>query len=548
MALHVPRAPGFSSMMKDGSKFFSGLEEAVIRNIGACKEFAETVQTCYGPNGMNKMVINHLEKLFVTNDAATIIRELEVEHPAAKLMILGSQMQENEIGDATNFVIIFAGALLRVSEELLRMGLKPTEVADGYEIALNKALEILPSLSCYEVTNSRDEESVKKAVRTAVMSKQYGNEDFLSDLITKACISILPDKETQFNVDNIRVCKILGSGLYSSQVINGMVFKRHAESNIIKKETCKIAIYTCPVDALQTETKGTVLIKTAEELTSFSRGEESQLEKQIKAIADAGVDVVVAGGKFGDLAMHYVNKYNMMAVRLMSKWDVRRLARATGATALPKMTPPTSEEMGMADTVYVDELGDTEVVVFRVGEKESRVSTIVIRGATDNYMDDIERAVDDGVNVFKGLCKDGKMTAGGGATEIELARQVAQWAETHPGLEQYSINKFAEALEIIPRVLAENSGVKPKEIISKLYAAHSEGNKNMGFDIDGETGDIKDCLESNVLDLMLAKKWALKYATNAACTILRVDQIIMAKRAGGPKPRDTQGGMDQDDD
>jgi len=548
MALHVPRAPGFSSMMKDGSKFFSGLEEAVIRNIGACKEFAETVQTCYGPNGMNKMVINHLEKLFVTNDAATIIRELEVEHPAAKLMILGSQMQENEIGDATNFVIIFAGALLRVSEELLRMGLKPTEVADGYEIALNKALEILPSLSCYEVTNSRDEESVKKAVRTAVMSKQYGNEDFLSDLITKACISILPDKETQFNVDNIRVCKILGSGLYNSQVINGMVFKRHAESNIIKKETCKIAIYTCPVDALQTETKGTVLIKTAEELTSFSRGEESQLEKQIKAIADAGVDVVVAGGKFGDLAMHYVNKYNMMAVRLMSKWDVRRLARATGATALPKMTPPTSEEMGMADTVYVDELGDTEVVVFRVGEKESRVSTIVIRGATDNYMDDIERAVDDGVNVFKGLCKDGKMTAGGGATEIELARQVAQWAETHPGLEQYSINKFAEALEVIPRVLAENSGVKPKEIISKLYAAHSEGNKNMGFDIDGETGDIKDCLESNVLDLMLAKKWALKYATNAACTILRVDQIIMAKRAGGPKPRDTQGGMDQDDD
>jgi len=548
MALHVPRAPGFASMMKDGSKFFSGLEEAVIRNIGACKEFAETVQTCYGPNGMNKMVINHLEKLFVTNDAATIIRELEVEHPAAKLLILGSQMQENEIGDATNFVIIFAGALLRAAEDLLRMGLKPTEVAEGYEIALTKALEILPTLSCYEVTNTRDEESVKKAIRTGVMSKQYGNEDFLADLITKACISILPDKETQFNVDNVRVCKILGSGLFNSQVVNGMVFKRQAESTIIKKDSCKVAIYTCPIDALQTETKGTVLIKTAEELQTFSRGEETQLEKQIKEIADAGVDVVVAGGKFGDLALHYVNKYNMMAVRLMSKWDVRRLARATGATALPKMTPPTSEELGMADSVYVDELGDTEIVVFKVGDKESRVSTIVIRGATDNYMDDIERAVDDGVNVFKGLCKDGHLTPGGGATEIELARQVSQWAETHPGLEQYSINKFGEALEIIPRVLAENSGVKPKEVISKLYAAHSEGNKNMGFDIDGESGEIKDCAESNILDLMIAKKWALKYATNAAATVLRVDQIIMAKRAGGPKPRDTSGGMDQDDD
>lgn len=548
MALHVPRAPGFASMMKDGARFFSGLEEAVIRNIGACKEFAETVQTCYGPNGMNKMVINHLEKLFVTNDAATIIRELEVEHPAAKLMILGSQMQENEVGDATNFVIIFAGALLRASEELLRMGLKPTEVAEGYEMALEKAIEILQTLTCYEVKNTRDEESVMKAVRTAVMSKQYGNEDFLAKLITQACISILPDKETQFNVDNVRVCKILGSGLTSSQVVQGMVFRRHAEGTVIKKDDCKVAIYTCPVDALQTETKGTVLIKTAEELTNFSRGEESQLEAQIKAIKDSGANVVVAGGKFGDMALHYINKYDMMAVRLMSKWDVRRLARATGATALPRMTAPTAEEMGRADSVYVDELGDSEIVVFKVGEKESRVSTIVIRGSTDNFMDDIERAVDDGVNVFKGLCKDGRLTAGGGATEIELAAQVASWAETHPGLEQYSIQKFAEALEIVPRVLAENSGVKPKEVISKLYAAHSEGNKNMGFDIDGESGEIKDCLESNVLDLLLAKQWALKYSTNAAATILRVDQIIMAKRAGGPKPRDTSGGMDQDDD
>ena len=374
---------------------------------------------------------------------------------------------------------------------MCRMGLKPTEVAEGYEIALGKALEVLDTISCFEVKNTRDEESVKKAVRTAVMSKQYGNEDFLAGLITKACISILPDQTTTFNVDNVRVCKIIGSGLTASQVVQGMVFRRHAESSIIKKDTCKVAIYTCPIDALQTETKGTVLIKTAEELTNFSRGEETQLENQIKAIADSGVDVVVAGGKFGDMALHYINKYNMMAVRLMSKWDVRRLARATGATALPRMTPPTAEELGLADSVYVDELGDTEIVVFKVGDKESRVSTIVIRGSTDNYMDDIERAVDDGVNVFKGLCKDGRLVAGGGATEIELARQVAAWGETHPGLEQYSINKFAEALEVVPRVLAENSGVKPKEVISKLYAAHSEGNTNMGFDIEGESGEIK---------------------------------------------------------
>jgi len=440
-----------------------------------------------------------------------------------------------------------AGQLLKESEDLIRMGLKPTEVADGYERALEKALEVLETLACAEVKNTKDHKEVEKAIRSAVMSKQYGNEDYLADLITKACISILPEKTT-FNVDNVRICKIVGGGLLSSEVVQGMVFRRVVESTVTKRENCKVAVYTCPVDALQTETKGTVLIKTAEELTNFSRGEESQLENQIKAIADAGVGVIVSGGKIGDMAMHYINKYGMMAVRLMSKWDIRRLARATGATALPRMTAPTAEELGMAESVQIDELGDTEIVVFRVGTKESRVVTVVVRGSTDNYMDDIERAIDDGVNVFKGLCKDGRLTAGGGATEIELAQQLAAWGETHPGLEQYSIGKFAQALEVIPRVLAENSGVKPKEVISKLYAAHSEGKKNVGFDIEGESGDVKDCAESGVFDLLLAKKWALKYATSAACTVLRVDQIIMAKRAGGPKPRDTSGPMDQDDD
>merc|ERR1711963_1392316 len=363
MALHVPKAPGFSSMMKDGSKFFSGLEEAVIRNIDACKDFSGTVSTAFGPNGMNKMVINHLEKLFVTNDAATIIRELEVEHPAVKMMILGSQMQEQEVGDGTNFTIIFAGALLKEAEDLIRMGLKPTEVAEGYELAIRKALEFLENYSCHEVKDAKNHEEVKKAVRTALQSKQYGQEDFLSDLIVKACSTIVPEKQTSFNVDNVRVTKILGSGLLSSEVVSGMVFKRAVESDITKVEKCKIAIYTCPVDTQQTETKGTVLIKTAQELTDFSKGEESLLEKQIKEIADSGAKVVVSGGKIGDLALHYLNKYGLMGVRLTSKWDVRRLCKAVNATPLPKLTAPTAEELGYADQVKVDELGDTSIVI-----------------------------------------------------------------------------------------------------------------------------------------------------------------------------------------
>lgn len=194
-------------------QYFSGLEEAVIRNINACKEFAQSVRSAYGPNGMNKMVINHIEKQFVTSDAATIIRELDVEHPAAKLMIFASQMQDSEVGDGTNFVIILAGALLEAAEELLRLGVTPGEIAEGYERALDKCLEILPSLVCYRIKNYRDADEVTKGLRTSVQSKQYGHEDFLAGLIAKACISILPE-ETTFNVDNVRVCKMLGSYIY----------------------------------------------------------------------------------------------------------------------------------------------------------------------------------------------------------------------------------------------------------------------------------------------------------------------------------------------
>uniref|UniRef100_A0A2K5C737 T-complex protein 1 subunit theta n=1 Tax=Aotus nancymaae TaxID=37293 RepID=A0A2K5C737_AOTNA len=486
MALHVPKAPGFAQMLKEGAKHFSGLEEAVYRNIQACKELAQTTRTAYGPNGMNKMVINHLEKLFVTNDAATILRELEVQHPAAKMIVMASHMQEQEVGDGTNFVLVFAGALLELGEELLRIGLSVSEV-----------------------------------------------------------ISIFPDSG-HFNVDNIRVCKILGSGISSSSVLHGMVFKKETEGDVTSVKDAKIAVYSCPFDGMITETKGTVLIKTAEELMNFSKGEENLMDAQVKAIADTGANVVVTGGKVADMALHYANKYNIMLVRLNSKWDLRRLCKTVGATALPRLTPPVLEEMGHCDSVYLSEVGDTQVVVFKHEKEDGAISTIVLRGSTDNLMDDIERAVDDGVNTFKVLTRDKRLVPGGGATEIELAKQITSYGETCPGLEQYAIKKFAEAFEAIPRALAENSGVKANEIISKLYAVHQEGNKNVGLDIEAEVPAVKDMLEAGILDTYLGKYWAIKLATNAAVTVLRVDQIIMAKPAGGPKP--PSGKKDWDDD
>ncbi|KPJ19786.1 T-complex protein 1 subunit theta [Papilio machaon] len=544
MALHVPKAPGVPQMLKDGARMLTGLDEAVFSNINACKQFAQSVRSAYGPNGMNKMIINHIEKQFVTSDAGTIIRELDVEHPAAKLMVLASQMQDSEVGDGTNFVIVFCGALLEAAEELLTLGLKPSEIADGYERALDKCVELLPELVCHEIKDYKNVDAVVTGIKPAIMSKQYGNEDFIAQLVAKACIAILPEKTT-FNVDNVRICKILGAGLQQSEVLSGMVFKREVEGDVTSASKAKIAVYSCPIDITQTETKGTVLIKTADELLNFSRGEESLLEKQIKDIADAGVKVVVAGAKFGDMALHFLNKYGVMAVRLNSKFDLRRLAKTVNATVLPRLTTPTAEEQGYCDSVRVDEVGDTRVVAFVMNASESRISTVVIRGSTDNYMDDIERAIDDGVNTFKAITRDGRFLPGAGATEIELAQKLLQYADTLPGLEQYAVRKVAVALESIPRALADNSGANATEVINNLYKAHKDGKQTYGYDIDSDSGEVCDAKLKGVLDAFLLKHWGIKYAVGVATTILKVNQIIMAKRAGGPKPKQPAGSDDE---
>jgi T-complex protein 1 subunit theta len=539
MAMHVPRGPGFAQMLKEGARHFSGLDEAVMRNIDACKDLADTTKSAYGPYGQNKMVINHLEKLFVTNDAATIIRELEVQHPAAKMLVMASQQQEQECGDGTNFVLVFAGALLENAEQLLRMGLSVTEVIEGYELSCKKALELLPDLVVDKVADIKNREEVVHVIRTAVMSKQYGLEDFLAGLIADACVSVTTPSGT-FNVDNIRICKIAGQGVLSSTAMQGMVFKRCVEGDVTKAENCKVAVYTCPFDIMQTETKGTVLIKTASELMDYSRGEESQVEEQVKSIVEAGCKVVATGGKVGELYLHYANKFGLMIVRVPTKFDLRRLCKSIGATPLPRLTAPTAEEAGFCDQVRVDEIGDTPVIVFKQESNKCPIATIVIRGATDNIMDDIERAVDDGVNAYKALTKDNRLVAGAGATEIELAKLIASYGEKCPGLAQYAIQKFAESLEQLPRALSTNAGIKASEVLSMLYAAHQENKKTAGVDIEAGVPAVKDAVEAKILDLYITKYWAIKFATAAACTVLRVDQIIMAKPAGGPKMKENK--------
>ncbi|CAM0142940.1 T-complex protein 1 subunit theta [Umbelopsis sp. WA50703] len=549
MALRIPKNT-LPQLFKDGYKFQQGIEEAVIRNIEATHELSEVTRTSLGPNGRNKMIVNHLEKLFVTNDAATIIRELEVVHPAAKLLVMASQQQESEVGDATNFVLVFAGELLEKAAYLLRMGLHPSEVVQGYELARDKALAILEELTINKAASLTDANELKKAVKSAISSKQYGYEDLLSDYVIECALNVMPKNPKDFNVDNIRVVKIMGSSVYESKVVRGMVFGREPEGSIQNVTKAKVAVFTCPLDISQTETKGTVLIHNAQEMLNFTKDEEAQVEKIFKELADAGVKVVVTGNGIGELALHYLNRYNIMAVKVLSKFDLRRLCRVIGATALARLGAPMAEEMGYCDIVETVEIGGDRVTVFRQEELDkSRTSTIVLRGATQNSLDDLERAIDDGVNVIKSLTKDNRLLAGAGAAEMELNKRLQAVADKTPGLNQHAIKKFAEALEVIPRTLCENAGLDATEVLSRLYAAHfQEGDAGavIGVDVENENDGTLDAAKAEIFDSFYAKYWATKLATDTALTVLRVDQIIMSKPAGGPKPPKQQGNWDED--
>jgi T-complex protein 1 subunit theta len=293
----------------------------------------------------------------------------------------------------------------------------------------------------------------------------------------------------------------------------------------------------------QGETKGTVLLKNAEDLLSYTAGEEEHMETFVKGLAEAGINVVIGSGSVSELSLHYFEKYKIFVLKLMSKWELRRLAKSVGATPVVKLGTPTPEELGWANEVRVTEISSTRCTIFRRDEDENKIATIVLRGSTHSYLDDAERAVDDGVNTVKSLVKDKRLLPGGGATEIHIASLVQQFAKAQPGLDQYAVEKFGQSFEVIPRTLAENAGLKAEEILAKLYA---ETTNSSEFGLDVSDGQVKNVKEAFILDSMEVKTWGIKLAVDAILTILRVDQIIMAKPAGGPKPRDA-GNPDLDD-
>uniref|UniRef100_A0A7S1HUW8 CCT-theta n=1 Tax=Eutreptiella gymnastica TaxID=73025 RepID=A0A7S1HUW8_9EUGL len=517
-------------MMKEGTNINNA---PILKNIEACKGLSAKTRSSLGPDGLNKMVINHLGKLFVTHDAATIMRELEVEHPAAKLLVMAAKSMEEEIGDATNAVVILAGELLNLAEQLVHMGIHPSHIITGYEKACESALRILPELVCSKVEDLRDPEQVAKALKTVIEAKQPGFADHLSKLLAEACCNVCPKNPKNFNVDNVRVAKLDGCSVGDSQLVHGFVMPRDTEGLIKEATDVKVAVYNCAIDSASTDTKGKVDITTAEELLNFSKTEEDYMEKAIEGIAKTGVKLVVSSQSFSDMALHFLERHGIMAFKVMSKFELRRLCAAVNATQIVSLDPPTPEEVGRCNSVKVQELGGKKVTIFSQVTETSKVSTIIIRGPTHNIIDDVERALDDGVNAYKALTRDPSLVAGAGACEMELSRRLTMVADECADMHQYAMRKYAEAFQVIPSTLAEVSGHNAVNVITSLMADHQNGSQANGVAID--TGLTLDALQAGILDLYLSKFWTIKFATEAAVTVLRVDTIVMAKQAGGPK-------------
>jgi len=540
---------GVPNLFKAGTRHHSGIEAAVLKNLEACKALMELTKTSFGPNGMNKLIINHLEKVFVTNDCATILHEMEVAHPAAKMIVLAADMQEHEIGDGSNFVICLAGALLGHAADLVNMGLHPSEIIDGYVKAGRKALEIMATLVVSNVQKDKlkDHKTISAALKSVVSSKQYGQENLLCPLIAEACMAVVPDNPFNFNVDNVRVVKILGGSVSQSEVIRGMVIARNTEGLVKKLENANVGVYTCSIAAADTETKGTILINTAQELKDFNDSEEKEISGIIKSIKACGVNCIVTGSTVDEVAQHFIEREGMMIIKITSKFELRRLCRAIGAVPQVNLGPIGKDQQGFVSSVHVREIGLKKVTVF-AQEKSNAISvaTVLLRASTNNVLNDLEKAVDDGVNTYKAMGKSmpAGFVAGGGACEIEIASQLAKIGASTSGLGQYAMKKYAEALEVVPRALAANAGQNAMDAVAALYKAHEAGDAGMGVDI--VNGGVCDMVEAGVLDLLTAKAQAMLLATDAAVTVLRVDQIIVAKQAGGPKVPQNQGGWDND--
>lgn len=517
-------------ILREGSTRTRG-REAQTYNIMAAMAVAEAVRSTLGPKGMDKMLVDSTGNTTVTNDGVTILKEMDIEHPAAKMIVEVAKTQDEEVGDGTTTAVIFAGELLKKATELMDQGIHPTVITSGYRLAAAKANELLPAIA---ISAENDEGVLKKVALTAMTGKSAGAVgDKLSDLAVDAVLAV--EENGKVDVDNIKVEKKTGANVRDSMIIRGLVFAKHREnSNMPKKvENAKILLLNVALDIKKTEVDVSIKIRSPEQMKSFLDQEDAILRRKVDAIKKSGASVVLCQKSIEDLAAHYLARDGIMAVKSLSESDMGKLSKATGGRVVTKLEDIDVKELGYAGRVEERLITGEEELLFIEKCKNPKALTILLRGSGHTSIDEYERALHDALRVVGVVVEDKKVVPGGGASEVELGLRLRDYAATVGGREQLAIEAFARSLDVIPRTLAENGGLDPIDMLVELRSKHEKKDgKNYGLDVF--QGKAVDMLKAGVMEPLRVKTQAIGSATEAAAMILRIDDVIAS---GGPDER-----------
>jgi archaeal chaperonin len=528
-------------VLKEGTKREKG-RGALSNNIQAAKAIADAVRSTLGPRGLDKMLVDSMGDVVVTNDGVTILKEMDVEHPAAKMLVEVAKTQDQEAGDGTTTAVILAGELLKRAEDLIEQNIHPTIISQGYRLASNKALELLQQVS--HPVAIADHDTLNRIAVTSMSSKSVSfNRDMMGEIAVKAVTAVAEKKGTGYYVDldNIQLIKKQGGSMADTQLIEGVIVdKEKVHSGMPSRvDSPKIALLDAALEIKKTEIDAKIEINDPNQLNAFLQEEENMLRRMVDQVKKSGANVVLCQKGIDDLAQHFLAKEGIYAVRRVKKSDMEKLAKATGANIVSKVSELTPEDVGSAGTVEERKIGE-DALTFVTGAKRARAVSILIRGGTEHVIDEIERSLDDALNVVAVAVEDGRFVLGGGATAEELAMHLRDEAAKVGGREQIAFESFAESLETIPRTLAENAGLDPIDILIELRKAHKSGQKNAGVNV--LAGKVDDMQTLKVLEPIRVGRQAIESATDAAVMILRIDDVIASKSSPPPSGKGP-GGM-----
>ena len=519
----------YGGIYREGTEKTGG-RDALSNNIAAGKAVAAVVRTTLGPHGMDKMLVDSIGDVVITNDGVTILQEMSIEHPAAKMMVGIAKTQDDEAGDGTTTAVVLAGELLKMAETLIDQDLHPTVIVQGYRMAQEKAGSILEDLSF--AVGPGDREVLTMIATTAMTGKgAETTKEHLADLIVEA-VSLITDEEKNADVTNVRVEKKIGGSADDAEIIEGIVIdKERLHPSMPGSVTdAEILLLNAAIEMRKTEIDAQITFSHPEEIESYLAKEEEMQREMVGRIIASGADVVFCQKGIDEFAEKLLAKAGIFAVRRMKKSDMETIAEATGASIISSLDAISGEELGYAGRVEEKRLSGERMVVVS-GCRNPHAVTIVVRGGTRHVVDELGRAVEDGLRVVGSALEDKKVVAGGGATEIELSRRLHEYGSGIGGREQLAIEAFANALEVIPRTLAENAGLDPIDMLVALRTAHEQRRVTAGLDL--ETQDIIDMRVAGVIEPLRVKSQAISSAAEAAAMILRIDEIIASSGAGG---------------